>query len=274
MTAPLRRALLVRPDTAGDYAGAGWRSVPDPVGLAREHDAFVELITTLGVEVTVTPAGTGLVDGCYAYDPVFVTGAGAIVLQMAKPVREGEPERLAAELERLGVPISHRLTGEAVADGGDMLWLDEHTLGVGRGYRTNGEAHGQLTEILAREGVSLERFDLPHHRGPAHVMHLLSVVSPLAPGLALVFEPLAPVTLLEALDERGVRRVHCAVEEVDTQGCNVLAVRPGVVIMAGGNPLTRRALEREGCEVHAYRAEELNKGDGGPTCLTRPILRG
>jgi N-dimethylarginine dimethylaminohydrolase len=274
MTARLRRALLVRPVSRGDFAAAGWSAAPDSHDLRAEHDAFVKLLDGLGVEVSVVEAPDGLVDACYAYDPVFVTGAGAVVLRMAKAARAAEPDFLAAELERIGVPLAGRLHGPALADGGDMLWLDERTLGVARGYRTNGAAHRQLAELLRAEGVTVERFDLPHDRGPAYVLHLLSVVSPLADDLALVHEPLAPVALLEALDERGIRRVCCAPEELETQGCNVLAVAPGVVVLADGNPLTRRALERAGCDVHVYRAAELNKGDGGPTCLTRPVLRG
>jgi N-dimethylarginine dimethylaminohydrolase len=273
MTAALRRALLVRPVT-GDFAAAGWRSVPDLQVLRAEHEAFAALLAGLGVDVMVVDAAEGLVDACYAYDPVFVTGAGAIELRLAKPVRAAEPRLLAAELEGLGVPRVGALDGGAVADGGDLLWLDERTLGVARGYRTNAEAHVQLAELLAAESVTVERFDLPHHRGRDHVMHLLSVVSPVADDIALVYEPLTPVPLLEALDERGIRRIRCAPDELETQGCNVLAVAPGIVAMADGNPVTRRALERAGGEVHVYRAEELNKGDGGPTCLTRPILRG
>jgi dimethylargininase len=273
MTAPLRRALLSEPATSGDFAAAGWRHIPDPELLRAEHEAFAELLSGLGVEVTVLPAGEGLVDACYAYDPAFVSGSGAVALRMAKAARVGEPERLTAALEFLGVPTVGRLEGGAVADGGDMCWLDESTLGVARGYRTNAEAHRQLAAILALEGVAVERFDLPHHLGSGHVMHLLSVVSPIADDLALVFEPLAPVPLLEALDERGIRRLHCAPDELDTQACNALAVAPGVLVIADGNPQTRRTLERAGCEVHVYRAEELNKGDGGPTCLTRPVLR-
>jgi len=99
------------------------------------------------------------------------------------------------------------------------------------------------------------------------------VISPVADDLAAVFEPLAPVPLLEELDERGIRRVQVDAAELETQGGNLLAVRPGVVVMADGNPRTRRALEAVGVEVHVYAASELNKGDGGPTCLTRPILR-
>jgi N-dimethylarginine dimethylaminohydrolase len=272
MVAPLRRVLTVRPTVTGDFAAAGWRA-PDGGRLTAQHAAFVELLDGLGVEVVVADAPVGLVDACFAYDPVFVTGAGAIELQMVKPARREEPAFLVAEVEKAGVPVVGRLTGAATADGGDMFWIDQQTLAVGRGYRTNAEAHRQLGEILAAEGAVVERADLPHHLGAAHVMHLMSVVSPVAEDLAVVFEPLAPVPLLQLLADRGYQTVACAPEEFDAQGCNVLAVRPGVVVMADSAPLTRGALERAGVEVHVYAASEINKGDGGPTCLTRPLLR-
>jgi dimethylargininase len=272
MTAALRRVLVSAPVLEGDFAAAGWRE-PDPLLLQHQHDAFCVLLETLGCEVVVVPAPDDLVDAVFAYDPAFVTGAGTIVLQMAKPQRQGEPERLAAACETAGVPVSGRLRGAARADGGDLFWLDDDTLAAGRGYRTNAEAHRQLAEILAREGATLERCDLPHDRGAGHVLHLMSVVSPVADNLAVVFEPLAPVPLLELLDERGIRRIPVDADEYETIACNVLAVRPGVVVVADGNPRTRRALEAAGCEVHAYAASELSKGDGGPTCLTRPLLR-
>jgi len=273
MSAPLHRVLTVRPSTTGDFAGAGWRT-PDTDELLREHEAFVGLLESLGVEVVRADAPDGMVDACFAYDPVFVTGAGAIELRMAKPARQDEPAFLVAEVEKAGVPVLGRLTGPATADGGDMFWLDESTLAVGRGYRTNAEAHRQLAGLLATEGVTVERADLPHHLGAAHVMHLMSVVSPLAPDLALVFEPLAPVPLLELLADRGYRTLAADPDELDDQGCNVLAVRPGVVVMADSAPRTRATLEKAGAEVHTYAASQVNKGDGGPTCLTRPLLRG
>ena len=272
MTATLRRVLVSAPALRGDFAAAGWRR-PDPLLLQRQHDAFCELLEGLGCEVIVAPAPDDLVDAVFPYDPAFVTRAGTIVLQMAKPQRQGEPERLAAACEAAGVPIAGRLSGAARADGGDLFWVDDDTLAAGRGYRTNAEAHRQLAEILAREGATLERCDLPHDRGASHVLHLMSVVSPVADNLAVVFEPLAPVPLLELLDTRGIRRIPVDPEEYETIGCNVLAVRPGVVVVANGNPRTRRALEAAGCEVHAYDASELSKGDGGPTCLTRPLYR-
>jgi N-dimethylarginine dimethylaminohydrolase len=272
MVAPLERVLVVRPTTSGDFAGAGWRA-PDAGALLGQHEAFAGLLADLGVQVVVAQAPEGLVDACFAYDPVFVTGDGAVELRMSKPARQAEPGFLAAEVEKAGVPVIARLTGAATADGGDMCWLDPTTLAVGRSYRTNAAAHLQLREILGREGVTVERADLPHHQGAAHVMHLMSVVSPVAEDIAIVFEPLAPVPLLEMLAERGYRTVACDPDEFDLQGCNVLAVRPGVVVMADSAPRTRAALERLGVDVTTYAASETNKGDGGPTCLTRPLLR-
>ena len=235
MSADLGRVLVVRPTTSA--------TSPEPAGASRtparccaSTTSSPPCSTDLGVEVVVAEAPEGMVDACFAYDPVFVTGEGAIELQMAKPARRAEPAFLAAEVEKAGVPVIARLTGAATADGGDMCWLDPTTLAVGRSYRTNAAAHQQLSEILGREGVTVERADLPHHRGAAHVMHLMSVVSPVADDMAVVFEPLAPVPLLEMLAERGYRTVACDPDEFDLQGCNILAVRPGVVVMADRHP--------------------------------------
>jgi dimethylargininase len=272
MTAPLRGVALRTPTTVGDFAAAGWRQ-PDQGRLVVQHERLAELLGGLGVDVVVLPPLDGMVDACFVFDPVLVTGAGAVVLRSAKPIRFGEAEALAADLHALGLPVVGRLDGAALADCGDLLWLDEGTLLAARGYRTNAEAHRQLAAILAAESVLLERCDLPHDRGPGHVLHLLSVVSPVTGNLAVVFEPLAPVPLLEELRARMIRWIAVDPDEYGTLGANVLAVRPGVVVMADGNPRTRAALEAEGCEVHVYEASELSKGDGGPTCLTRPLLR-
>jgi N-dimethylarginine dimethylaminohydrolase len=272
MVAPLKRVLVSTPATTGDFAAAGWQK-PNPEKLLQQHRAFCDLLTRLGCEVICLEPTEGLVDACFPYDPVFVTGSGAIELQMAKPARVQEPPRLSKALEAAGVPTIGKLNGNAIADGGDMFWLDQHTLAVGRGYRTNAEAHRQLGAILDQEGVTIERCDLPHHLGAGYVLHLLSLVSPVAEDLAVVFEPLAPVPLLESLKARKIRWIKVGREEWETQGCNILAVRPGVLVMTEGNPKTVKALEAAGCEVHLYEASEINKGEGGPTCLTRPVWR-
>jgi dimethylargininase len=274
MSAPLRRVLLRSPSVTGDFAGAAWRA-PDAGLLARQHEAFGQLLTDLGCEVEVAPAADGLVDATYVRDAGLVTGAGTVLFQMAKPARVAEPALLGAALTAAGVPVAGQLTGAARADGGDFIWLDERTMLGGRSYRTNAEGLRQLAQILAAEGASLEQADLPHDRGPSFVLHLMSLISPVADDLAVVYPPLAPVALMQALAERGVRVVPVDVGEYETMGCNVLAVEPRRVVMVSGNPRTRAALESAGCEVHEYDGSEISlKGDGGPTCLTAPIWRG
>jgi N-dimethylarginine dimethylaminohydrolase len=273
MSAPLRRVLLRRPSVTGDFAAADWRP-PDAGLLARQHETFGQLLTDLGCQVEVAPAADGLVDATYVRDPGLVTGTGAVLFQMAKPARAAEPDLLGDALTAAGVPVVARLAGTARADGGDFIWLDERTMLAGRSYRTNAEGLRQLAHILAAEGTGLESVDLPHDRGPGHVLHLMSLISPVAGDLAVVYPPLAPVALMETLAERAVRVVPVDPGEYETMGCNVLAVGPGRVVMLDGNPRTRAALESAGCEVHTYDGSDISrKGDGGPTCLTAPIWR-
>ena len=273
MCSPLRRVLVRRPATAGDFAAAAWRQ-PDPALLGAQHDAFCELLAGLGCTVEVAAALDWLVDATYIRDPGLVTQRGGVVFQMAKPARSDEPGHLGTALEAAGVPVVGRLDGAARADGGDFVWLDPQTLIVGRSYRTNAPGVAQMRTIMAAEGVTVLPMDLPHDLGPGHVLHLMSFLSPVADDLAVVFPPLAPVALMETLADRGVTVVAVGADEYASMACNVLAVRPRQVIMVEGSPVTRQALERHGCEVHCYDGSEISlKGDGGPTCLTQPLLR-
>jgi N-dimethylarginine dimethylaminohydrolase len=273
MVAPLQRVLVRRPATAGDWDGAGWR-VPDPATLERQHAAFVELLDGLGVEVEVAPALDGQVDATYMHDPLIMSGRGGIPLQMAKPMRTREPGHAAEELKRLGVPVLGTLEGDAYADGGDRFWLDDTTAALGLGYRTNLAGARALQALLEPEGVHVETYDMPHDEGPGHVLHLQSFLSGATEDLCVVYEPLAPVRLLSDLRERGFDWVAIDRESYLNMGSNVLVVRPGVVVMVDAAPAVRRALEQRGVEVHVYDGSDLSlKGDGGPTCLTAPLLR-
>jgi len=274
MTAPLRRVLVRKPALHGDFAGAAWRE-PDPAALARQHEAFVELLDRLGPSVEVADALDGQVDSVYMHDPVLVTGRGAIPLRMAKPARQAEPAAMAAELERLGVPVLGMLDAPAYADGGDRFWLDDATMAIGLGYRTNLAGVDAVRRIVEPEGVTVEAYDMPHDQGPGFVLHLQSFLSGVSDDLCVVYEPLAPVRLLQDLRARGFDWVAISHDDYLAMGCNILAVRPGVVVMVDGVPAVRRALEARGVEVHVYDGSELSlKGDGGPTCLTAPLLRG
>lgn len=273
MVAPLRRVAVRPPSPVGDYALAHWATPLDVSLLAQQHTAFTELLRDLGCVVEVLPAVDDMPDACFVYDPVFVTARGAIEFRGAKTVRAGEPPLLAAQLAELGVPTIGCLSGDATADGGDMFWLDAHTLAVGRSYRTNQAAVAQIGAILAEEDATVEVFDVPHDQGPEYCLHLMSLVSPIRDDLAVVFEPLAPVALIQALRARGIEMVPLPAEDYVSLGCNVLTIEPGVVVMAHGNSATKRALEERGVRVHEYDASEINKGEGGPTCLTRPLDR-
>jgi dimethylargininase len=273
MTAPLRRVLVREPGAVERWADYGWRARPDPARLAHEHEGLCALLSEAGADVVLAKSSSnGNLDAVYVYDPALVSEQGAVLLRPGKEVRRGEPDVLAADLEAAGVPIAARLEAPACAEGGDTLWLDERTLLVGIGYRTNEEAVAALE--AAFPDVAVIVFDLPHWKGAGEVLHLLSFISPLDADLAVVYPRLAPVRLLRLLAELGIRVVEVPDEEFESQGPNVLALGPRRALALDGNPATRRRMERAGVDVVVYRGDEISrKGDGGPTCLTRPLLR-
>jgi len=274
MTAPLRRVLVrpPQPEDAQRWREYGWRAEPEPAAAAAEHEVLCELLAETGAEVVVARGEPMNPDAIYAYDPLLVGAEGAVLLRPGKPGRLGEPNALVADLERAGVPIAARVEPPGTVEGGDTVWLDERTLLVGRGYRTNASGVAQLA--AAFPAVEVISYDLPHWNGKAEVMHLMSLISPLDDDLAVVYPRLAPVRLLELLAERGISTVEVPDEEFETMGPNVLALAPRRALALEGNDRTRRRMERAGVDVVVYRGEEISrKGDGGPTCLTRPLLR-
>jgi dimethylargininase len=274
MTGVLRR-VLVRAPRAEDLHGwqaCGWRSEPSATGIAREHEAFCSLLEGAGAEVLLAESpAEGNPDAIYTYDPALVSDEGALLLNPGKEIRRGEPAALGDDFERAGIPIAGRLSGGEWAEGGDFCWLDERTLLAGRGYRTSSAGIQAVERLL--NGVAVLVFDLPHWRGRDEVMHLLSLFSPVADDLVVAYPLLLPVRLAQLLEERGIEIVPVPDGEFESMGTNVLALAPRVALMVGGNPETKRRLEKAGVEVLVYEGRELSKGDGGPTCLTRPILR-
>jgi N-dimethylarginine dimethylaminohydrolase len=265
--------VLVRAlrDSRG-WEACGWRAEPDAAGIAREHEAFCALLQGAGAEVIVAKSPAESPDAIYTYDPALVSEEGALLLNPGKEIRRGEPAALGEDFERAGIPIAGRLSGDEWAEGGDFCWLDERTLLAGRGYRTSSDGIAAVERLL--NGVEVLAFDLPHWHGRDEVMHLLSLLSPVANDLVVAYPPLLPVRLAQMLEERGIEVIAVPDQEFDSMGTNVLALAPRVALMVGGNPETRRRLENAGVEVLVYEGKELSKGDGGPTCLTRPILRG
>lgn len=276
MIAPLRTVLVRRPDAAfGEADPARWHYTgqPDLAQAQAEHDAFVGILRGEGIEVIEHQEPLpDHADAIFVHDPVLIGDRGAILLRMGKTLRQGEEEAMAAQLEALGIPIQARLEGEARAEGGDLLWLDEETLAVGQGFRTNEEGLRQLAAALP--DVELVPVQLPYGDGPEACLHLMSFISIVDEKVAVVYPPLTPVPFWQLLEERGFTLVEVPGEEFATMGPNVLALAPGRCLMLAGNPVTRARLEAAGCEVMTYKGEELSlKAEGGPTCLTRPLLR-
>ena len=276
-TSRLTRVLVRPPDAedAASWQAYDWRDAPDPVFSQEQHLAFCAALEARGAEVVVGETRVpGDPDAIYAYDPALMTDAGAILLRPGKEGRRSEPDAYAADLEAAGVPVAGRLSDPATAEGGDMFWLDASTLLIGRGYRTNDAGIEQLRLLLAPR-VDVIAFDLPHLHGPRECLHLMSFISPLDRDLAIVYLPLMPVRLVELLRERGVGFVEVPEEEFGSMGPNVLALAPRVALALDGNPASRRRMEAAGVEVSTYLGSEISlKGDGGPTCLTKPLARG
>ena len=304
-TAPLRRVLLKHARAAfvdrrsidRQWRSLGYTAPPDFDTACRESDALAALLDRLGVKVAwMEPGDTGL-DSIYVRDAAMICDSGAVLCRMGKAARSAEPDAHRAAFERLGIPVlggigggrhpkegdAHREEadahppgegGGAHLEGGDVAWVGPRTLAVGRGYRTDAAGISALRALLGGAVEEMLVVPLPHWRGPEDVFHLMSMFSPVADDLALVYAPLLPVPFRQELLLRGIELVEVPDEEFTTQGCNVLAVAPRVVVAVDGNPRTRRKLEAAGVEVHLYRGAEISlKGGGGPTCLTRPLER-
>lgn len=278
MVLPLRRVLVRRPDAAfADADPVAWHYTarPDLVAAQQEHDQFVRLLSAAGAEVIRYDApAPGMADAIYVHDPVLITDRGAILMRMGKPLRRGEEEAVGRCLEAAGVPIHYRLHGEALGEAGDCLWLDPSTLAVGLGFRTNAAGLAQLREALG-SAIEIVPVELPWFTGPDACLHLMSLVSLVDADLAVVYSSLMPVPFRERLRSSGFRLVEVPEEEFATLGSNVLTLAPRHCVMLEGNPVTQARLMAAGCRVETYRGREISlKAEGGPTCLTRPVLRG
>jgi N-dimethylarginine dimethylaminohydrolase len=283
MIAPLQRALLKHArdayrneaTVAADWERLGYAAPPVLERAVRQYDEFVALLRQQVPAIEFLPPDDRTsIDSIYAYDPVIVTRDGAILCRMGKALRRTESESTAAYLERTGMPILGRIEPPGTLEAGDVVWLDTRTVAVGSGYRTNDEGIRQLRVLLAPMVEQVIVVPLPHWNGPAACLHLMSLISLVDVDLAVTYSRLLPVFMREWLVARGYTLVEIPDEEHRTLACNVLALAPRRCMIASGNPVTRRLLEDAGAVVIEYDGTEISlKGTGGPTCLTRPLLR-
>lgn len=278
MVSQLRKVMLRTPEPAfynADPARWHYTARPDQIGSLAEHAALCDTLRKAGVEVIMHDAALAdHADAIFCFDPAIVTDYGAILLHMGKPLRVGEEAALGTSMQKNGIPILGTLTGDARAEGGDMIWLDKHTLAVGLGFRTNAVAVSQLKALLAPKGITVLSYDLPYYTGPDACLHLLSFISLVDHDMAVVHLPLMPTGFYQELKRRNMKLIEIPASEYDSMATNVLAIAPKVCLMLDCNPITARLLADAGCEVQTYRGNEISlKAEGGPTCLTRPLLR-
>ncbi|MBK8503092.1 MAG: hypothetical protein IPL46_13290 [Saprospiraceae bacterium] len=258
-----------------EWKALNYLSKPDFVAAKAEYQHFESIFRDFNIEVHHLPPEDGLsIDSIYCRDAAIVTDHGMILCNMGKKARRSEPVSIGAFAGKLDIKILGQINDPGTIEGGDVAWLDARTLIVGHSYRTNAGGIAQLEGLLSPFDVQIIRVDLPHYKGPQDVFHLMSVFSPVAPDVAVVHSPLLPISFRNLLLDRSIRLVEVPQAEFDSMGCNVLALKPGVCIMVDGNPVTQERLEKAGCQVIPIKGNEICiKGGGGPTCLTRPLLR-
>ena len=257
-----------------EWAVLNFTERPDLQKALAEYDAFELFIKSTGATIHYLPQDdTVTMDSMYCRDAAVASDAGMILCTMGKELRKPEPFAEKTAFLANNIPILGEISGTGTLEGGDVAWLDAHTLAVGHSYRTNEEGIRQLRALLSPHGVEVLSFSLPHYKGPSDVFHLMSIFSPVDKDLAVVYSPLMPIAFRNALILRGYQFVEVPAEEFE-MACNVLALAPRKCLMLKGFPKTKAALEAAGCTVFEYSGEEISaKGGGGPTCLTRPILR-
>ena len=283
MVSTLERVLVCSPRTAGwnDPRRSGaWRELgfhhpPDFEIAQSQHEAFTRELKSSGAEVLELPPDDKLsLDAVYTHDASLASDFGLILMRPGKANRIEEARHHGATCEAQGIPVFGAIDSPGTTEAGDILWLDRKTLLVGRGYRTNEAGIGQMRALLASKGIDVLSAALPHGAGPSACLHLMSLISLLDEQTAIVDLPWLAVETVELLKARGFRFVEIDSSERDTLACNVLALGGKRLLAIEENRKTNERLRRAGFDVRTFPGGEICiNGNGGPTCLTRPLLR-
>ena len=272
---PVQHAFVSDRILSEQWKELNYLSQPDYNKATKEYGDFENKLREWGVDIHYFPKDDLLtIDSIYCRDAAIATDFGMIICNMGKSGRINEPESQKRTYLQMGIPILGEIKSPGTLEGGDVAWLDGKTLAVGHTYRTNEEGIFQLKKLLEPKGITVLVAELPHYKGPEDVFHLMSILSPIDKDLAVVYSPLMPIAFRNELIARGMKFIEVIEDEFESMGCNVLAIGPRKCMMVDGNPETYNALINSGCEVVVYKGENISvKGGGGPTCLTRPLLR-
>ena len=272
---PAAHAFVSQTQLDAQWQGLNYLSRPAFDKALKEYETFRNYFDKKNIEARNFPLDTNVqIDSMYCRDASIATDFGMILCNMGKGGRINEPQSHLEFYKNNNLPIMGVIEAPGTVEGGDVAWLDETTLAVGHTYRTNPEGIAQLKTLLEPKGVDVIVAELPHYKGKSDVFHLMSILSPVDKDLAVVYSPLMPIKFRDELLNRGFELLEVPDEEFESMGCNVLAVAPRQCLMVDGNPKTKKLLETAGCQVTAYKGNDISvKGGGGPTCLTRPMQR-
>lgn len=281
MVGYLKRVIMCKPETAGwRTCGQRWRELgfldrPNFKLAYAQHEALEQKLQAIGTQIVYLQSGNDLsMDAVYVHDASFITNFGVIVLRMGKSYRGEEPRHHRSFYEHHQIPIAAEIQCPGNAEAGDMIWLDERTILVGRGYRTNAHGIEQLRALFQPKGIEVIVAPLPHYLGTSSCLHLMSLISLLDEHTALVDLPWLAVETVELLRKRSFNLIEIDPEERGTLGCNVLALGDKRLLAIRENRSTNKRLRKAGFDVQTFPAGEVGvNGGGGPTCLTRPLLR-
>ena len=283
MVNPIKKIILKHPKDAfkdqdtinKQFSRLNYFEAPNFNKAISDYDKFVGLLISFDIELHFLPKDNSTsIDSIYTHDPCVVSNNGVILCNMGKKSRLAEPNTMEEYFKSIQLPILGRIKAPGTLEGGDVVWIDEKTIAVGEGYRTNKEGIKQLKHLLSDQVEKVISVPIPHWTGPKDCLHLMSNISPIDHNLYLVYSRLLPVPFRKYLLDRNIELIDVPDEEYESMGCNVLAVAPRKVIMINGNSITKQLLEKKDIDVYTYDGAEISiKGAGGPTCLTRPFVR-
>jgi N-dimethylarginine dimethylaminohydrolase len=271
-----RAAGWDRPEPAARWKELGFQHAPDFAVAQAQHEALCGELARAGAEIVELPPADDLtLDAVYAHDASLATDFGLLLMNPGKSNRVAERKWHGLLGPLIGAPVMGKITAPGTTEAGDMVWLGVRTLLVGHGYRTNPAGIQQMRDLLGPRGVDVRSAPLPYGPGPAACLHLMSLLSLLDEKTALVDLPWLAVETVELLEAHGYRFVEIDVSERDTLACNVLSLGGGRLLALEENCKTNQRLRNAGFDVRTFPGSELCiNGSGGPTCLTRPLLRG
>lgn len=283
MVDPIKKILLKHPKSAfinqktinEQYLKLNYFEAPNFNKAILDYEKFVSLLKSFGIELHYLPEDNSTsLDSIYTHDPCIISNNGIIICNMGKKARLAEPNTIEKFFKSIQIPILGKIKAPGTLEGGDVVWIDDKTIAVGEGYRTNKEGIEQLRYLLSDQVETVISVPIPHWNGPQDCLHLMSNLSPIDHNLYLVYSRLLPVSFRKYLLDRNIELIDVPDEEYESMGCNVLTVAPRKAIMISGNSKTKQLLEKNNVEVYTYDGTEISiKGAGGPTCLTRPFLR-